>query len=1281
MKRYLPKLFSVSLILALMLSGVSTANVAQAAPRSFSNPTSTIFINEIHYDNAGTDAGESIEVAGPAGTDLTGWSIVLYNASGGVTYDTDALSGTISNQQGGYGTVFLSYVSNGIQNGAPDGLALVNAANTVVQFLSYEGSFTATNGPANGMTSTDIGVTQAGSDIVGSSLQLTGSGDTYGDFTWTSTAAHTFGNPNTGQTFVVSGPTNPIGAGSASPASVAPGDPSLLTVTVTPGTNPASTGLAVSCDLSSIGGSATQAFLDDGLNGDVAAGDNIFSFSATVDSGTGEGVKTLACSITDAELRAGNTSIALTVQNPVAIVINEILADPDAINGDANGDGSSNATQDEFVEIVNNEPTSLDISGWTLSDGNSARHTFPASTVIPASCSIVVFAGGTPTGTFGFSLVQTASAGQLGLNNTGDTVTLNNGAVDVASYTFDGVAGGDNQSLTRDPDVTGAEPLVKHSVATGSGGSLFSPGKKVDGSQFGGCPSENKIHDIQGNGASSPVAGQTVVVQGIVVGDFQDGASGTNGDFNGFHVQEEDADVDADPLTSEGIFIFDGNSPAVNVALGDLVQVVGAVSEFNTLTEITAFTGVTILSSGNPLPTAATVSLPVSAVSDFESFEGMRVTFPQALVISEYFNFDRFNEVVLTSERHLTPTAEFEPGSPQVTQAAQEFLLDKITLDDGRSTQNSNPAIHPNGSPFDLSNLFRGGDTVTNVTGIMDFAAGAYRIQPTQGASYTSMNPRPVTPEDVGGSVKVASMNTLNFFLTLDTTNSDSGPGPCGANQNLDCRGADASQPLEFQRQRSKLLAALTGLNADVIGLNELENTPGVSPLGDPTNGIVAGLNATFGAGAYSFIDTGVIGGDAIRVGFIYKTTTIVPVGNFAVLDSSVDPRFNDSKSRPALAQTFEEIATGARFTVVINHFKSKGSACTDVGDPDIGDGQGNCNQTRKAAAQAIVDWLATDPTDSNDADFLIVGDLNSYDKEDPIDAIKAGSDDTAGTSDDYTDLAYHFQGEDAYSYVFDGQTGYLDYGLANSSLFRQVTGMADWHINSDEADLIDYDTSFKLAAQDAIYAPDAYRSSDHDPVLIGLELDPPFPGTSVLDNFNRPGSALGPNWRGSTSAYKIVGNQQVDVRNNGPIYWRNAFGVNQEVFVTLTDVDEDGIEQNLLLKVQGSVLPNWGAGVIEALYDANSNTVTVWTYRPDTLAWYGYSPIPVTFADGDQFGARALSNGLVLIYKNGVEIGAVTLNAGDQAFFNPKGGRIGLWFINAKDAFFDDFGGGNIVP
>jgi predicted extracellular nuclease len=1266
MKQFLPRTFSVTLILALLASMISVVRPAMAAPSAFANPTTTVFINEIHYDNAGTDAGEAVEVAGPAGTDLTGWSLVLYNGSGGASYATIALSGVLANQQGGYGT--LSFAIVGIQNGAPDGIALVNSG-TLVQFLSYEGAFTGVGGAANGVLSTDIGVSQGGSGAVGNSLQLSGSGSTYGNFTWAAEQANTFGNPNTGQTFVVSGPTNPIGAGSASPATVEPGNPTLLTVTVTPGTNPASTGLAVSCDLSSIGGSATQAFLDDGLNGDVTASDNIFSYAATVDSGTSEGVKSLACLISDAELRTGNTSIALTVQEPVAIVINEIHADPDATNGNANGDGAVDTSQDEFVEIVNNESSSLNIGGWTLSDFVGVRHTFPANTIIPASCSIVVFAGGTPTGTFGRSLVQVSSTSQLGLNNTGDTVTLNNGFVNVASYTY-GSEGGDNQSLTRDPDVTGANPLVKHATATGSGGALFSPGTMIDGSQFAGCPAELKIHDVQGNGAASLLAGQTVVIEGIVVGDFQDGASGTNGDFNGFHVQEEDADVDADPLTSEGVFVFDGNSPAVNVAIGDLVQVQGVVSEFNGLTEITSFTGVSVLGSGNTLPTATALSLPVAAVSDFESYEGMRVTFPQALVISEYFNFDRFGELVLTSERHLTPTAEFEPGSPQYTQAVQDFLLDKIILDDGRTVQNPNPAIHPNGGVFDLPNLFRGGDTVANVTGVMDFSFSLYRIQPTQGAAHTNANPRTASPDSVGGRLRVASMNMLNFFITLDYPSGNPLDNKCGPLNNVECRGADSDQPLEFTRQRDKLLAALVGLNADVIGLNELENTTGVDPLADP-NGIVAGLNATFGPGMYSYINTGIIGTDTIRVGLVYKTTTVVPVGSFEILDSTDDPLFLDTKSRPSLAQTFEEIATGARFTVVVNHLKSKGSSCNDVGDPDLGDGQGNCSQTRKNAAIALVNWLATDPTGSGDPDFLIMGDLNSYDKEDSIDAILAGG---------FTDLAYQFHGEDAYSYVFDGQTGYLDYALANSSLLGQVTGATDWHINSDEPDLIDYDTSFKQPAQDAIYAPDAYRSSDHDPVIVGLDLDTVFPTTGILDNFNRANGRLGSNWKGTLSAYRIVGNQ-VDVRNNGPIYWKNAFGVDQEVYVTLTTVASSGLEQDLLLKVQGGANPNWGAGVIEVSYNATNNTVLVATFRPDTLTWYEYSAIPVTLSDGDQFGAQALSNGDVVIYRNGFIIGKVTLNAADQAFFNPKGGYLGLWFINAGAAFFDNFGGGNVVP
>ncbi len=169
----------------------------------FSSEVSAIplFINEIHYDNAGGDSGEAVEIAGPAGSNLTGWQLALYNGNGGATYGSTALSGIIPNQQAGFGTLF--YPILGIQNGSPDGLALVDSSNTVVQFLSYEGTFTATDGPANGLTSTAIGVSESSGTPVGHSLQLGGIGLIYSNFFWENAAPGTFGALNTNQQFRV----------------------------------------------------------------------------------------------------------------------------------------------------------------------------------------------------------------------------------------------------------------------------------------------------------------------------------------------------------------------------------------------------------------------------------------------------------------------------------------------------------------------------------------------------------------------------------------------------------------------------------------------------------------------------------------------------------------------------------------------------------------------------------------------------------------------------------------------------------------------------------------------------------------------------------------------------------------------------------------------------------------------------------------------------------------------------------------------------------------------
>jgi len=587
------------------------------------------------------------------------------------------------------------------------------------------------------------------------------------------------------------------------------------------------------------------------------------------------------------------------------------------------------------------------------------------------------------------------------------------------------------------------------------------------------------IHEVQGNGAASPLVGTTVAIEGIVVGDFQDDV-GSNGDLNGFFVQEEDADADSDPTTSEGIFVFNGSNPGVDVQIGDLVKVEGGVSEFFDQTQITSFDDVEVLSSGNPLPTVTSLSLPVLSIDDFEPYEGMYVTFPQALVITEYFNFDRFGEIVLSSERLLQPTAVFEPG-PAANDAAAANALDRITLDDGRTDQNPDPAIHPNGLEFNLDNLFRGGDRVQDVTGVLNYSFSLYRVQPTIGANHSPDNPRPASPDEVYGSITAASFNVLNYFTTLDEDGNRCGPLSGG------CRGADNAE--EFERQRAKLIAALSVVDADIVGLIELENDLADAALAD----LVAGLNDATGAGSYDYIATNAIGDDEIRVGMIFQPAAVTPVGSFAILDGSVDPRFDSELNRPVLAQSFQDNSQGGIVTVSVAHLKSKGRDCDAAGDPDIGDGQGNCNLTRTNAAVALVDWLATDPTGSGVDNHLVIGDMNAYDKEDPIDAFLAGG---------YTDLVYEFQGEDAYSFLFGGALGYLDHALASEALNPDITGTTVWHINADEPDLIDYDTSFKKDAQDAIYAPDAYRSSDHDPVIVGLdvceEIPPSFDRLSV---------------------------------------------------------------------------------------------------------------------------------------------------------------------------------------
>jgi predicted extracellular nuclease len=586
---------------------------------------------------------------------------------------------------------------------------------------------------------------------------------------------------------------------------------------------------------------------------------------------------------------------------------------------------------------------------------------------------------------------------------------------------------------------------------------------------------------IQGSGATSPLTiGTSVTTQGVVVADYEGPAPA----LRGFYLQ--DAAGDGDASTSDAVFVFNGTN-ANAVKLGDVVRVSGTVSEFAQQTQLSAAGAPTSCGTGTVAP--VDVTLPLASADYLERLEGMLVRLPQKLYVTEHFELGRFGEVVLSAGARLPqPTSIAAPGTAALAQQAANDL-NKIVLDDTLNAQNVDPIIFGGGgNPLSAANTLRGGDAATGIVGVLSGAVAggtAYRVRPvnTLGGGlpvFDAANPRPTAPPQVGGTLKVAALNVLNYFNNFGNTCT----GGVGG-RSTECRGADNAT--EFARQWPKTVAAIRAIDADVVGINEVEND-GYGPTSAIAD-IVAKLNSETAAGTYAFIDadaatgqTNALGTDAIKVGLIYKPARVKPVGTTAALNTVAFVNGGDGapRGRPALAQAFEQ-TNRARFVVTVNHFKSKGSACAV---PDAGDGQGNCNAVRTNAARELLSWLAADPTTTGDPDVLIMGDLNSYAKEDPI---------TALTSGGFTNLIESKLGANAYSYVFDGQWGYLDHALASASLTPLVTGVADWHINADEPAVLDYNTNFKTAGQvTSLYSADPFRVADHDPVLVGLDLPAP---------------------------------------------------------------------------------------------------------------------------------------------------------------------------------------------
>ncbi|MFA4840787.1 MAG: ExeM/NucH family extracellular endonuclease [Agrococcus sp.] len=777
--------------------------------------------------------------------------------------------------------------------------------------------------------------------------------------------------------------------------------------------------------------------------------------------------------------------VAVPAQAATHPVINELSADI-----------SSTDTNAEFVELLAAPGT--DLSGYRILQVEGDANTNQGKVIRSDAAPAVGAAGfgvlqyplnGLQNGSASLLLVEgTATAGQQvdadrdGVVDTGLGFTVVDavGVIDgdagdlawgtVLTRSFDGRAatvGG----ASRVPDGTDTDApadwtrnafngagLAGYTTVAASGEAWNTPGQPNRVAEVEQPPADVTcesdavaIGSVQGTGAETPVAGQTVTVRGTVVGDWQVGG------FNGFHLQDAG---DGDAATSDGIFVYAPG--AAEVVEGDLLTVTGTAGEFQGQTQVS---NASLLDCGDAaLPTPVALELPIA---DEESFEGMLVTLPQELSILEYFDFGRYGEVVVGTDRQMQPTAVAAPGSAEAAAVREANAEQRITIDDARSTQNADPAIHPgNLEPFTLANDFRGGDTITGITGVLEFRNGVWKLQPTDAGVYTVVNEREPAPQIEGATLEVASFNVLNYFTTLGS------------------RGAATAE--EFDRQEAKIVAAIDELDSAIVGLLEIENNDGVA-----LDTLVAALNEAAGPNAdgsarWAGIHTGTIGTDEITTALIYQPALVAPEGEHAVLDSAIDPRFDTTKNRPALAQSFRDLATDSILTVAVNHLKSKGSACEgDTGEPE----QGNCNEVRTVAAAALADWLATNPTGVDGEGSLIIGDLNSYDHEDPITALEAAG---------WTDLLEEFQGEEAYTYVFDGQLGYLDYGLADAAMLPHVVGAAAWHANADETSLIDYTMAFKQPGQDALFAPDPYRASDHDAVVIGIafeEDEPEEPG------------------------------------------------------------------------------------------------------------------------------------------------------------------------------------------
>lgn len=613
-----------------------------------------------------------------------------------------------------------------------------------------------------------------------------------------------------------------------------------------------------------------------------------------------------------------------------------------------------------------------------------------------------------------------------------------------------------------------------------------------------------RIGVIQGKGTAATPG--TYTVEGIVTAVYPNLKPG------GFYVQESAAASDGNPATSDALFVAQATS---TVKVGDLVRLTGSVAEDapGDLSGQAAMVEptVTVVSSGNALPAFATITSTTFTEAQLEPFEGMRVEFANPLTVSEVYNLPSRGELTLSSGGVVyQPTQFIDPNDEPATDTTSTGTRNIAAIRAFEAANNSRSILLDDGSaankPTPIPYLdpalrtMRVGSSVAHLRGILSYGFGKSRVQPLPAPDAPAfVVTRPAVPTFGRLDLKLASFNVLNYF------NGDPQGGSLGGGFPT-ARGAKT--PEDFARQRSKLILALAQMNADVIGLTEIENdgTGPESALQD----LVSGLNQATAPGTYAFINDGATrqpnNTDAIRCALVYKPAVVKPLG--AALADTVRGVFE----RPPLAQLFTFSRRGHTDTlgVVINHFKSKGSG--KGLDADQNDGQGGSNNRRRAQARGLVRFINRRVIPAGARRVISIGDYNANYEEDPLDILRAAHFVTATPPT-------------SASYVFRGLTGSLDHCIITPNLVGFID-VHKWNINSGEPQFLEYD----VAGPDTdVRSP--FRSSDHDPVLIGVNfagLAPSNTGAARLLVYPNPAS--GPRAFKLPSVPESAGNLTLEV-------------------------------------------------------------------------------------------------------------------------------------------------------